>query len=132
MSSYKGDKARRKAKRFAHECHDEEFEMYMHYWRMEKKVRCVIYGSSIALLVRRKKDPLRLQRKPHIIRYIYTKIGDRRKGEAYKLLCKLRIDNTEATIYCINNAAIELFEKSKFVYNGNKCFMGYPMYRFPI
>jgi hypothetical protein len=131
MNSYKGRKAKRKAKEFARSCNDEELEMYIHYWSMEKKIRCFILGACVILLVRCKRDPMMLQKKPYIIRYIYTKAASRRTGDAYRLVRDLKICNIETTVYCMNNASINLFDKSKFRYNGNKCFMGYPIYRFP-
>ena len=131
MSLYKGRKAKKKAREFAKECGDFGLNTHIYYWKTENRLRCFASETSIILMVKCKKDPMKIQTKPHIIRYVYTKPEYRRIGQAYRLVKDLELIGMQMSVYCMNVSTVGLFKKAKYTCKGNKSFNGNPMYRFP-
>lgn len=124
-----GKEAKKAATLFALDEKEEELDMYIKYWQFDRKPRCFTSNSTLILLNKMKHDTY--QKNPHIITYIYTKRDHRRRGEATRLIRQMKFAHVDATVYCSNNDAINLFERVKFVHNGCKTFSGFPAYRFP-
>jgi len=71
---------------------------------------------SILLLSKCDFDPLKRQRNPNILDFVYTIRSRRRKGYAAQLITKAQQD-FQFTVFCKNEETSNLFEKLKCIKN---------------
>jgi len=73
-------------------------------------------AASILLLSKCDFDPLRRQKNPNILDFVYTIQSKRRKGYAAQLVTKAQQD-FQFTVFCKNDEASNLFAKLKCIKN---------------
>ncbi|CAI6364937.1 unnamed protein product [Macrosiphum euphorbiae] len=73
-------------------------------------------AASILLLSKCDFDPLRRQKNPNILDFVYTIQSRRRKGYAAQLVTKAQQD-FQFTVFCKNDETANLFAKLKCIKN---------------
>uniref|UniRef100_A0A2S2NH58 N-acetyltransferase domain-containing protein n=1 Tax=Schizaphis graminum TaxID=13262 RepID=A0A2S2NH58_SCHGA len=73
-------------------------------------------AASILLLSKCDFDPLKQQRKPHILDFVYTIRSRRKRGYAAKLIAKAQA-NFQFTVFCKNDETSKMFANLKCIKN---------------
>ena len=107
---------------------------FVHQWAKEKvKIMFLKLDEddnvvSFAILHRTDFDPLKTQRVPHIVDYLYTYPDFRSKGHATALLNELK-KHYECSAFCTTDVSLAIFQKSGFVQS--PFMMGLHLLRYP-
>ena len=96
----------------------------IHIWRSMKDKKIYFIKNekneivAFAILHKMDFDPFNIFKNPYLLDLIYVFEQYRRKGYAMKILEKLKDNKEELTMFCSNEASINLFKKAGYNYMG--------------